>query len=95
MIVRMYGGPRTRAGAITLTVVALVVGGALLAVGMMLLLALAAAGAVAVIATLAYRKLTGRSSAPVVGLRAVWRENSPLDPALRVDPDEPAAKRLK
>ncbi len=75
---------RNRAGALALTVAALVLGGVLFAFGLLLLLGLVTVGAAIGACLALYHKLTGRVPR-ALGRR--WRA-SDLDPALEVFPAE-------
>jgi hypothetical protein len=92
MIVLMSGlRGRSRASNIALLAVALMLGALAIAFGLFLLLAVTGVGLVIGIATLLYRKLTGRS-AP---LGAAWEERAQLDPALEVFPSERALREAE
>ena len=89
MHVRVYRlGTRNRAATIALVVAALAIGAVLIAFGLMLLLALAAAATVVGAGTVLYYRLTGRK--PQL-LRTEPQEK--LDPSQEVFPD--AAQRGK
>ena len=75
---------RSQAGALALAVTALVLGGVLLAFGLLLLLGLAAMGAAIGAGLVLYHKLTGR----VPRVLEHRRRASDLDPALEVFPAE-------
>ena len=77
---------RNRAGALALAVTAVLLGGVLLAFGLLLLLGLAAAGAAIGAGVVLYYKLTGRVPR---ALRHQWRASA-LDPALEVYPAAPS-----
>ncbi len=77
---------RNRASALALAVAALVLGGVLLAFGLLLLLGLAAVGAAIGAGLVLYYKLTGR----VPRALRHQRQASTLDPALEVFPTAPS-----
>ncbi len=83
LIIRSYGlGRQSRAKTVALAVLALAIGGVLLAFGVFLLATLAIVGTVATIGLVAWRRLTGRS-------RALPRAEEPWrpDPSLEVRPE--------
>lgn len=82
---------RNRAGAIALAVVAVALGGALLAFGLLLLAGLAAAGAVIGAGVMLYHKLTGRWPGRFAVVRSV---GSTLDPAKEVFPPSRVERQL-
>jgi hypothetical protein len=90
MIVRAYGfNVRNRPATIALAAVALSLGAVFLAFGIVLLLGLAAVGAVIGTGAFLVRSLTRRRFGPVSGSRA----DHELDPALEVFPVDQAASK--
>jgi len=90
MHVRVYRlGTKNRAATVALIAAALAIGAVLIAFGLMLLLALAAAATVIGAGTVLYSRLTGRR--PRL-LRTEPREQ--LDPRLEVFPDDAQRGRL-
>ena len=83
---------RNRAGAIALAVVAVALGGALLAFGLLLLAALAATGAVVGAGVMLYYKLTGRLPGRFSSMRP---RGTGLDPVQEVFPLDASERRLR
>ena len=77
---------RNRIGTLALAVTAVLLGGVLLAFGLLLFLGFAAAGAAIGVGVLVYHKLTGRVPH---ALQPQWRASA-LDPALEVFPTAPS-----
>lgn len=82
---------RNRAGAIALAAMAVALGGALLAFGLLLLAGLAAAGAVVGAGVMLYHKLTGRWPGRFTATRS-YRPT--LDPSKEVFPPTRAERQL-
>ncbi len=90
-MMRIYGlTVHNRPAAIALAVTALAVGAIVVAFGIVLLIALAAAGTLIATATVLYRSLTGRR-AHRLGSRD---KAADLDPSLEVFPSEAGAHKL-
>lgn len=86
LIVRSFGlRGRSRAQTVALAVAALAIGAVLLAVGLMVLAGLAAAGTVVGLGVLAWRRLTGRAALGGARPAAFDRDPSKEVPAQRVE----------
>lgn len=89
IMLRVYGlTVRSRPAAIALAATALAVGAVFVAFGIVLLVGLAAVGAVVGASVLLFRSLTGRGS----GRLHAPRHDAELDPSLEVFPSQSAAQ---